>query len=89
MPSDFYAVTPIRHGVSNDAGEQTDVKEFGVGDKVTGLSKEDMKALWDAGALEQREVTAKPSASVESSPKVDATGAGAKSKDEESTPPTE
>ena len=56
MASEFYAVTPIRHGVANEQGEQTEIKEFGVGDKVTGLDKKDMKALWDAGALEQREV---------------------------------
>lgn len=50
MAKGFQATTNIRHGMPD--GE---VKEFGVGQPVTGLSNQDMKELWDNGALEEYE----------------------------------
>lgn len=58
MAGKFYAVTRIKHGkrTENDTAEgKYEQTVFEPGDEVTGLSKEDMKSLWNAGALEQRE----------------------------------
>lgn len=66
MP-EFRAVNRIRHGVANEQGVQTEVVVFEPGEKVTGLSKQDMKALWDAGALEQVEVAGTSKTATESS----------------------
>jgi len=46
MPKSYKAVTSIKHGMPD--GQTV---TFEVGDTVTGLSKEAMKELWDAGAL--------------------------------------
>lgn len=54
MADKFWAVTKIKHGVRTEDGSQEgkyESKTFNVGDEVTGLSKEDMKSLWGAGAL--------------------------------------
>ena len=53
----FYAVTDIKFGKRTEDGSSEgkyERKTFKAGDEVTGLSKEDMKGLWEAGALEQR-----------------------------------
>lgn len=58
MADKFYAVTDIKHGSRTEDGSaegKYESKTFKAGDEVTGLSKEDMKSLWNAGALEQRE----------------------------------
>jgi uncharacterized Zn finger protein len=55
MAKVYKAVTRIKHG--KEGGE---VVEFAPGDRVTGLTKEEMKSLWDAGALEQAEVEVTP-----------------------------
>jgi hypothetical protein len=47
----FVAVTRIEHGEDTDQGNK--VMIFEPGDEVTGLSKETMRELWDAGALSQ------------------------------------
>jgi len=54
MAKTYYAVTKIKHGVRTEDGSQDgkyEQKVFEVGDKVTGLSANDMKSLWHAGAL--------------------------------------
>jgi hypothetical protein len=58
MAGKFYAVTDIRHGKRTEDGSAEGKYErttFSAGDEVKGLSKEDMKSLWEAGALEQRD----------------------------------
>jgi hypothetical protein len=55
MAKQYYALTKILHG-EGAAGEQ----EFKPGDLVTGLSKDAMVALWQAGALEERDPDARP-----------------------------
>jgi colicin import membrane protein len=52
----FYAATQIKFGkrVENGSAEgKYESKVFKVGDEVTGLTEEDMKGLWAAGALTQ------------------------------------
>lgn len=49
MAKSYYAVNTIRHGVGGE------VKVFEPGDQVTGLSKDEMVALWEAGVLEERD----------------------------------
>jgi hypothetical protein len=54
MADKFYAVTAIRHGKRDEDGSAEGKytrTEFKEGDEVKGLSKEDMKGLWEAGAL--------------------------------------
>lgn len=54
MPENFYAVTKIKYGKRVEDGSQDgkyESKVFEVDEKVTGLSSEDMKDLWKAGAL--------------------------------------
>jgi hypothetical protein len=46
MAKQYYATNEIRHGMPG--GE---IKTFVSGDLVVGLSKDDMLALWNAGAL--------------------------------------
>lgn len=53
MAQEYRAVTPIRHGAADGS-----VKEFAVGETVEGLTKAEMRALWDAGALEMAEAEA-------------------------------
>jgi hypothetical protein len=56
MANKFYAATRIKHGSRTEDGSQDgkyESKVFEPGDEVTGLSKEDMKGLWNAGALTQ------------------------------------
>lgn len=53
MARAYKATTPIKHGKGDGS-----IVDFGVGDVVEGLSKEEMAALWDAGALEATEVAA-------------------------------
>jgi len=56
MASTFYALNRIKSAEVVDENDPSKNREkiFQVGDKVTGLSPEDMKALWKAGALEER-----------------------------------
>jgi hypothetical protein len=54
MADTFYAVTDIKHGErkeDNSAEGKYVRTTFKAGQKVTGLSKESMRELWDAGAL--------------------------------------
>src|SRR6185503_16261210 len=54
MANQFWATTKIKFGKRAEDGSQEgkyESKVFEPGDEVTGLSKEDMKSLWDAGAL--------------------------------------
>jgi len=71
MAKAYYAVAPIRHGVGEEQTDgsvrQVKVLTFEVGDKVEGLSNDEMKQLWDAGVLEQRDVK-------DDKPAADATG---------------
>jgi len=56
MANQFWATTKIKFGKRAEDGSQEgkyESKVFEPGDEVTGLSKEDMKSLWDAGALTQ------------------------------------
>lgn len=48
MALGYKATTNIKYGAADGT-----VTEFGVGDPVTGLSRDAMKELWDNGALEQ------------------------------------
>jgi hypothetical protein len=85
MPT-FKALSQIKHGVADSSGEQVDVRVFEVGDKVEGLDKKSMKALWDAGVLEQVDEVASKKDTVAATKsngdaKVDAEGS--------KTPPTE
>jgi hypothetical protein len=95
MATEFRAINNIRHGVKGDDGSQVEIKEFAAGERVTGLSKGDMKALWDAGALEQVEVagTKTDAPSPESSPSATGSsttgGAEAPSDKDKGTPPAE
>jgi hypothetical protein len=52
----YRALSRIEHGVADDQGNQVDEKVFPYGSIVSGLSKETMKSLWDAGVLEQVDV---------------------------------
>ena len=54
MAKQYYAATKIKFGkrTENDTAEgKYESKVFEPGDKVTGLDVEDMKGLWNAGAL--------------------------------------
>ena|SRR5687768_10602291 len=54
MADRFWAATKIKFGKRTEDGSQDGKYErvtFNVGDEVTGLSRDDMKGLWDAGAL--------------------------------------
>lgn len=62
MAKAYKAVTRIRHGRATDQGAV--VTEFAVGERVTGLSTDEMKSLWNAGALEMVEVEVTPPAPV-------------------------
>jgi len=53
MANAYYAVNRIVHGVGG--GEE---QVFEPGDKVSGLTKEEMVALWEAGVLEERDPNA-------------------------------
>jgi cytoskeletal protein RodZ len=55
MASTYYATSRIQHGVGN--GEE---KVFVAGDKVEGLTKEEMVALWNAGVLSERDPNQSP-----------------------------
>jgi len=55
MASTYYATSRIQHGVGN--GEE---KVFEAGDKVEGLSKDEMVALWNAGVLTERDPNQSP-----------------------------
>jgi hypothetical protein len=58
MAKKFYATTNIKHGSRIEDGSQdgkVEEKTFAPDDEVTGLSPEDMKTLWQAGALTQDE----------------------------------
>lgn len=51
----FYALTRIEHGVADENGAQKELKVFERDEEVTGLDKETMKQLWDAGSLRMEE----------------------------------
>jgi hypothetical protein len=51
----YYAVNEIRHG-EPDGG----MTVFAPGQQVSGLPKEAMVALWEAGVLEERDPSARP-----------------------------
>lgn len=55
MAKEYYALNKILHGQGPD-----DELVFMPGDRVTGLSKEAMVALWEAGSLEERDPDARP-----------------------------
>jgi len=60
MAAVFYAKSRIKHGIDHRKDDDpTYVRHetvwFQPGEKVTGLSADEMKALWDAGVLERRE----------------------------------
>ena len=50
MATMYRAATRIKHGMKDGSA-----KEFAVGEKVEGLSEDEMKELWLAGALEEFE----------------------------------
>jgi hypothetical protein len=50
MAKEYYATNQIRHGMPS--GE---VKVFELGERVMGLTKDEMVALWNAGALTERD----------------------------------
>jgi hypothetical protein len=60
MPKRYRAVNTIRYGVGEEQADgtvrQTGVKVFEPGDVVSGLPREEMKQLWEAGVLEQEDV---------------------------------
>lgn len=49
MAKTYHAVNTIRHGMPDGA-----VVEFAPGEKVTGLTKDEMVLLWQTGALEEQ-----------------------------------
>jgi hypothetical protein len=56
----FYAATRIKYGVDHENEDPTkpakhETKWFEPGEEVTDVPVEEMKRLWDAGALERRE----------------------------------
>jgi hypothetical protein len=58
MADKFFAVTAIKYGKRTEDGSQDgkyESKTFKAGDEVSGLSKEDMTSLWNAGALQRRD----------------------------------
>lgn len=57
----FRAVTVIRWSPTGEEGAGVPPKEFAPGELVTGVPKEAMKGLWEAGALEEVEI-AEPAA---------------------------
>jgi hypothetical protein len=68
MAKTYYAATDIKFGKRGDGTEdgglgKYEQKRFKPGDKVEGLSKEDMLGLWNAGALtDQKPETAEDDA---------------------------
>lgn len=59
MADKFFAVSRIKHGIDHTKEDDPtysrhETKWFEVGDEVTGLPKEEMQRLWDAGALDRR-----------------------------------
>jgi hypothetical protein len=84
MADKFYAATRIKYGkdLPHPSGDPTipdkhETKWFEVGDEVTGLPKDEMQKLWDAGALERREDTSSQrKASTNDSGTTSATGTG-------------
>jgi len=55
MAKQYYARSEIQHG-TEDGG----LKVFAVGDQVTGLNKDQMVALWNAGVLSEVDPAARP-----------------------------
>jgi hypothetical protein len=55
MAKSYHAVNRIEHG-----GEGGELTVFEPGDQVTGLSKDEMLNLWNAGVLEERDSDARP-----------------------------
>ena len=55
MAKQYYAANRIEHGK-----EDGEVVVFEPGDQVTGLSKDDMVSLWQAGALTEVDPNARP-----------------------------
>jgi hypothetical protein len=54
MAKTYYAATAIKFGKRTENGSAEgsyEQKKFAPGDKVEGLAVEDMKGLWNAGAL--------------------------------------
>jgi hypothetical protein len=60
MGKTYHAVNTIRHGMAGE-GE----KVFSPGAQVTGLTKEEMLDLWNAGVLEERDEAADKQAAVD------------------------
>lgn len=58
MADKFYAVTQINYGTRTEDGSRDgkyEKKVFKPGDHVTGLPPEEMKSLWNAGALRREQ----------------------------------
>ena len=85
MADKFYAATKIKFGKRSEDGSQDGKYEqiiFEVDDEVTGLDKDTMKDLWNAGALRrekagsaddesQEKVASPPAPKKATTPKVD------------------
>jgi len=55
MAKAYKAITRIQGGRMNK-NQEPETFEFQPGDVVTGLTKDEMKQLWEAGALDQVDV---------------------------------